>query len=46
MLLYSEIGFWKDVVDKNMPDTRFLIQSERVYLRGIDPQLRAAVFYN
>ncbi len=29
MLLYSEIGFWKDVVDKNMPDTRFLIQSER-----------------
>jgi len=29
MLLYSEIGFWKDVVDENMPDTRFLIQSER-----------------
>ncbi|MBQ7653551.1 MAG: LysR family transcriptional regulator [Clostridia bacterium] len=29
MLLYSEIGFWKDIVDEKMPSSRFLIQTER-----------------
>jgi DNA-binding transcriptional LysR family regulator len=29
MLLFSEIGFWGDLVRKKMPDSRFLMQSER-----------------
>ena len=28
MLLMSDIGFWKKAVEKKMPDTRFLIQTE------------------
>jgi DNA-binding transcriptional LysR family regulator len=29
LLLYSEIGFWADLVRKAMPDSRFLVQNER-----------------
>lgn len=29
MLLYSEIGFWADIVRQKMPHSRFLVQSER-----------------
>lgn len=29
MLLFSEIGFWADLVRKKMPDSRFLVQNER-----------------
>ncbi|MGL4790414.1 MAG: LysR family transcriptional regulator [Anaerotignaceae bacterium] len=29
MLLFSEIGFWSDIVHEKMPDSRFLIQNER-----------------
>lgn len=28
MLLYSSIGFWKKALEKEMPDTHFLIQTE------------------
>lgn len=35
MLLYSEIGFWKEVVHEKMPDSRFLIQSERYTLQEL-----------
>ncbi|MGI6205320.1 MAG: LysR family transcriptional regulator [Anaerovoracaceae bacterium] len=29
MLLFSEIGFWGDIVRRKMPDSRFLVQNER-----------------
>lgn len=29
MLLFSEIGFWHDLVTAKMPDSRFLVQNER-----------------
>lgn len=29
MLLFSEIGFWHDLVSEKMPQTRFLVQNER-----------------
>lgn len=29
LLLYSEIGFWADLVKAKMPDSRFLVQNER-----------------
>lgn len=29
MLLFSDIGFWADIVKTKMPDSRFLVQSER-----------------
>lgn len=29
MLLFSEIGFWHDIVVEKMPDSRFLVQTER-----------------
>lgn len=29
MLLFSEIGFWADIVHEKMPDSRFLVQTER-----------------
>lgn len=29
MLLFSEIGFWADIVKEKMPDSKFLVQSER-----------------
>lgn len=29
MLLFEEIGFWHDLVVEKMPDSRFLMQSER-----------------
>lgn len=29
MLLFSDIGFWYDIVEEKMPDTRFLVQNER-----------------
>lgn len=29
MLLFSEIGFWADLVKSKMPDSRFLVQNER-----------------
>lgn len=29
MLLFSEIGFWAELVKKHMPDSRFLVQNER-----------------
>jgi DNA-binding transcriptional LysR family regulator len=28
-LLYSEVGFWAKIVHEKMPDSRFLVQSER-----------------
>ncbi len=35
MLLYSEIGFWKEVVDEKMPGSRFLVQSERYTMQEL-----------
>lgn len=35
MLLFSEIGFWHDIVTEKMPDSRFLIQSERYSLEEL-----------
>lgn len=35
MLLFSEIGFWHDLVAKMMPDTRFLLQSKRYSLEEL-----------
>lgn len=32
LLLFQEVGFWKDIVDKKLPDSRFLIQNERYSL--------------
>ena len=29
LLLFSDIGFWADIVKSKMPDSRFLVQSER-----------------
>lgn len=29
MLLFSDIGFWYDIVTQKMPDSRFLVQNER-----------------
>lgn len=29
MLLFSDIGFWSDLVRRKMPDSRFLVQNER-----------------
>ncbi len=29
MLLYSEIGFWADIVKAKMPNSKFLVQTER-----------------
>lgn len=29
MLLFQDIGFWYDLVSEKMPDSRFLVQSER-----------------
>lgn len=29
ILLFSDIGFWEDIVKRKMPDSRFLIQNER-----------------
>lgn len=29
MLLFQEIGFWHDLVKEKMPDSRFLVQTER-----------------
>lgn len=29
LLLFSDIGFWAEIVRKKMPDSRFLVQSER-----------------
>ena len=29
MLLFQDIGFWHDLVVNKMPDSRFLIQTER-----------------
>ena len=29
MLLFEKIGFWADLVRKKMPDSQFLVQSER-----------------
>lgn len=29
MLLFSDIGFWHDIVTDKMPDSRFLVQNER-----------------
>lgn len=29
MLLFQEIGFWHDLVAEKMPDSRFLVQTER-----------------
>lgn len=35
MLLFSEIGFWHDIVTQMMPDSRFLVQSERYSLEEL-----------
>lgn len=29
MLLFQDIGFWHDLVEEKMPDSRFLVQTER-----------------
>ena len=29
ILLYYEIGFWRELVDRKMPDSKFLVQNER-----------------
>jgi DNA-binding transcriptional LysR family regulator len=35
LLLFSDIGFWADIVRKKMPDSRFLVQSERYTFREL-----------
>ena len=35
MLLFSDIGFWHDVCAAKMPDTEFIIQSERDTFRSL-----------
>lgn len=35
MLLFSEIGFWAEIVKEKMPDSRFLVQSERYSLEEL-----------
>lgn len=35
MLLFSEIGFWYDIVTEKMPDSRFLVQNERYSLEEL-----------
>ena len=35
MLLYSDIGFWHDICAAKMPDTEFIIQSERDTFRSL-----------
>lgn len=35
MLLFSEIGFWYDIVTEKMPDSRFLVQCERYSLEEL-----------
>lgn len=35
MLLFQNIGFWYDIVREKMPDSRFLVQSERYSLEEL-----------
>jgi DNA-binding transcriptional LysR family regulator len=35
MLLFSDIGFWAEIVRRKMPDSRFLVQSERYSFREL-----------
>lgn len=35
MLLFSEIGFWRDIVTEMMPDSRFLVQCKRYSLEEL-----------
>lgn len=35
MLLFSDIGFWQELVMKMMPDSRFLLQNERYSLEEL-----------
>lgn len=35
MLLYSDIGFWAEIVRRKMPDSRFLVQNERYSLNEL-----------
>lgn len=35
ILLFSEIGFWHDIVVEKMPDSRFLVQNERYSLEEL-----------
>ena len=35
MLLYSDIGFWAEIVRQKMPDSRFLVQDERYSFREL-----------
>ncbi|MDD5923040.1 MAG: hypothetical protein PUC44_07715 [Eubacteriales bacterium] len=35
ILLYSEIGFWEDIVRSKMPNSRFLVQNERYSLEEL-----------
>lgn len=29
MIVMPDIGFWKDIIDKKMPDSRFLTQTDK-----------------
>ncbi len=35
MLLFSDIGFWSEIVHRKMPDSRFLMQNERYTFREL-----------
>ncbi len=35
MLLFSDIGFWADIVKEKMPDSKFLVQNERYSLEEL-----------
>ena len=35
MLLFQDIGFWRDLVEEKMPDSRFLVQTERYTFREL-----------
>ena len=35
MLLFQEIGFWRDIVDTKMPHSKFLVQTERYSLEEL-----------
>lgn len=44
MLLFQDIGFWHDLVLEKMPDSRFLMQSERYSFQELIVNSTMSVF--
>lgn len=44
MLLFQDIGFWHDLVAEKMPDSRFLVQTERYTFRELIENSTMPVF--